>query len=72
MQQVGRAKQLDVAALQAGLRLVAMGDMTVQSAILIPAERTIYGSTQSRPASDGPYWRLDLAQLFDSDSAAGR
>ncbi len=66
MERVGRAETLGFAELRTGLGSVAMGNMTVQSAVIYPKELVVYGSTRSRPASDGPFWKLDLSAYLEA------
>ena len=58
----GDKDALDVPKLKKVLREVALGDLNVQAAILVPEDRTVYLSTDARPAAAGPWVRLDLGR----------
>lgn len=58
----GKKDALDVPKLKKVLRAVALGDLNVQAAILVPEDRTVYLSTNARPAAAGPWVRLDLTR----------
>ena len=64
MMRAGQQPTLDVEALKKALRDVALGEMNVHAAIFAPATLTLYGSTQSRPAASGPFWKMDLGPLL--------
>ena len=58
----GDKDALDVPKLKKVLREVALGALNVQAAVLVPEDRTVYLSTDARPAAAGPWVRLDLGR----------